>query len=237
MEQIISRNILYYIGEQYLEFVPSSGQFRRRMASSFLPTPVSNEVREYVRSVVAMLMNQKMVPRVWPNTDEKEDVQAADAGQMLLVALDQAHDARFLDEKEKLVILLCIAGMAFMRTYADAEGGVWLPDGSKTGDVATECILPFNVRLDTLGDSLNQKRWIGIQSLKDKEWVEDTFKTKIENKDEDRSQIDYQRYLSKLVQSVSPWKGRPIVVQSMTDDEDNLVLFREVEFAPTKQHP
>ena len=237
MEQIISRNILYYIGEQYLEFVPSSGQFRRRMASSFLPTPVSNEVREYVRSVVAMLMNQKMVPRVWPNTDEKEDVQAADAGQMLLVALDQAHDARFLDEKEKLVILLCIAGTAFMRTYADAEGGVWLPDGSKTGDVATECILPFNVRLDTLGDSLNQKRWIGIQSLKDKEWVEDTFKTKIENKDEDRSQIDYQRYLSKLVQSVSPWKGRPIVVQSMTDDEDNLVLFREVEFAPTKQHP
>jgi len=237
MEQIISRNLLYYIGEQYLEFVPSSGQFRRRMASSFLPTPVSNEVREYVRSVVAMLMNQKMVPRVWPNTDEKEDIQAADAGQALLVSLDQAHDGRFFDEKEKLAILLCIAGTAFMRTYADAEGGIWLPDRSKTGDVATEYILPFNVRLDTLGDRLDQKRWIGIQSLKDKEWVEDTFKTKIENKDEDRSQIDYQRYLSKLVQSVSPWKGRPIVVQSMTDEEDNLVLFREVEFAPMKQYP
>ena len=237
MEQIIARNILYYIGEQYLEYVPSSGQFRRRIASAYLPTPVSNEIREYVRSVVAMLMNQKMVPRVWPNTDEKEDIQAGDAGQALLVSLDQAKDGEFFDEKEKLAILICIAGTAFMRTYAKADGGVWLPDGSKTGDVATECVLPFNVRLDTLGDRLNQKRWVGIQSLKDKEWVEDTFKTKIENKDEDRSQIDYQRYLSKLVQSVSPWKGRPIVVQSMTEEEDDLVLFREVEFAPTKQYP
>ena len=236
MEQIIARNLLYYIGEQYLEYVVSSGQFRRRTLP-FIPTPVTNEIREYVRSVKAMLMNQKMIPRVWPNTNEKEDIQAGDAGQALLVSLDQAHDGRFFDEKEKLVIMICIAGTAFMRTYADADGGVWLPDGSKTGDEATECILPFNVRLDSLGDKLSQKRWIGVQSLKDKEWVEDTYKTKIENKDENRSQIDYQRYLSKLVQSVSPWKGRPMTISNFSEDDDGLVLFREVEFAPIKEHP
>lgn len=235
MEQLIARNLLYYIGEQYLEYLPSSGQFRRRLESPFMPTPVSNEIREYVRSIVAMLMNQKMVPRVWPNTDEKEDIQAADAGQALLVSLDQQNNGKFLDEKEKLIIQMCISGTAFMRTYADADGGVWLPDGTKTGEVAAECILPFNVRLDTMGDSLEQKRWIGIQSLKDKEWVEDTFKTKIEVKDENRSQIDYQRYLSKLVQNVSPYKGRPIVL--MSEEEDDLINYREVEFAPTRDYP
>jgi len=109
MEQLIARNLLYYIGEQYLEYLPSSGQFRRRLESPFMPTPVSNEIREYVRSIVAMLMNQKMVPRVWPNTDEKEDVQAADAGQALLVSLDQQNNGKFLYEKEKLIIQMCIS--------------------------------------------------------------------------------------------------------------------------------
>ena len=236
IEQIISRNLLYYLGEQYLEYLPSTGQFRRRMQSTYLPTPVSNEIREYVRSIKAMLMNQKMVPRVWPNTDEKEDVQASDAGQNLLVSMDQNQDARFFDEKEKLCILLCLSGTTFMRTYADVDGGLWLPDGSKTGDVAAECVLPFNVRVDTLGDSLEKKRWVGIQTLKDKEWVEDTFKVKISNKDENKTQIDYQRYLAKLVANVSPWKGRPMVVQNI-DDDDDLIMFREVEFKPTPAIP
>lgn len=235
MEQVIARNILYYIGEQYLEYLPTNGQFRRRAENIFVPTPVSNEIREYVRSIVSLLMNQKMVPRVWPNTDEKEDIQAADAGQMLLVSLDQQNEGRFFDEKEKLIIQMCLSGTAFMRVYADFNSGIWLPTGSKTGEVASECIIPFNVRLDILGDVLENKRWVGIQSLKDKELVEDTFKVKIESNDKDRSEIDYQRYLSKLVSNVSPFKGRPIVVG--TDTDDDLILFREVEFAPSKINP
>jgi hypothetical protein len=236
IEQIISRNILYYLGEQYIKYLPTTGQFRRRTSSTLVPTPVSNEIREYVRSVKAMLMNQKMVPRVWPNTNEKEDIQAADAGQNLLVSMDQGQDGIFFDEKEKLIILLCISGTAFMRTYANMDSGIYMPDGSKTGNVASECLIPFNVRLDTMGDKLEQKRWVGVQTLKDKEWVEDTFKTKIENKDENRSQIDYQRYLSNLVSDVSPWKGRPLVMQTLGNDDDNLVVFREIEFAPIKQY-
>lgn len=237
-ERIIFRNLLYYIGEQYLEFVRSSGTFRRRTTPDFIPTPVSNEVREYVRSVKAMLMNQKMVPRVWPNTNEKEDVQASDLGETLLTWLDQSNDGQFFDEKEKLCIWLCLSGTAFMRTYPDADGGLWLPDNSqKTGDVATECILPFNIRLDGLGDTLNKKRWVGIQSLKDREWVEDTFKVKIEHTESNKTHIDYQKRIAKLIGAVSPWKGQVIDMQTLETDDDDLVLFREVEFNPTKDWP
>ena len=236
-ERIIFRNLLYYMGEQYIEFVRSSGTFRKRTVPDFIPTPVSNEVREYVRSVKAMLMNQKMVPRVWPNTNEKEDNQAAELGEVVLTWMDQANEARFFDEKEKLCIWLCLSGTAFMRTYPDAEGGLWMPDGSKTGDVGDECVLPFNVRLDTLGDTLQKKRWVGIQSLKDKEWVEDTFHVKIEHTESNKTHIDYQKRLAKLVSSVSSWKGQVIDLQTLETDDDDLVLFKEVEFKPTKEYP
>ncbi len=234
-EQILWRNLLYYVGEQYIEYLRSTKSFRRRTVPDFIPTPVSNDIREFVRSTLSMLMNQKMVPRVWPNTNEKEDIQAADLGENLLTWMDQANDASFFDEKEKNGIWLCLSGTTFMRTYPDADGGMWLPEGGKTGDVACECVLPFNVRLDTMGDSLQKKRWIGIQSLKDREWVEDTFKVKVPN-NENKSYVDYAKTLSKLVANVSPWKGQSIVTQNLEQDED-LVLFKEVEFAPQRDFP
>ncbi|MFA5377330.1 MAG: hypothetical protein WC455_16385 [Dehalococcoidia bacterium] len=238
IEQIIWRNMLYYLGEQYIEYVKSSNSFRRRLTPEFVPTPVSNEIREYVRSVKAMLMNQKMIPRVWPNTNEKEDNQAAELGQNLLVSLDNADDAEFLDEKEETCIWMCLSGTAFMRTYPDSDGGILLPGGGKTGSVACESVNPFNVRMDILGKRLRKKRWIGIKSLKDREWVEDTFKVKIQggNGNEEPTNINYERRLAKLVGSVSPWKGQGIDYQSLEPDED-LVLFKEVEFRPTKEKP
>ncbi len=233
-EQILWRNLLYYVGEMYIEFLRSTKSFRRRIVPDFIPTPVSNDIREFVRSVKSMLMNQKMIPRVWPNTNEKEDIQAADLGENLLTWMDNANDASFFDEKEKNCIWLCLSGTSFMRTYPDADGGMWLPEGGKTGDVACECVIPFNIRLDTMGDSLQKKRWVGIQSLKDKEWVEDTFKVKLNA--ESKSYVDYARTLSKLVANVSPWKGQSIVAQTIEDDSD-LVLFKEVEFAPQRDFP
>lgn len=233
-EQILWRNLLYYVGEQYVEYLKSSKSFRRRTVPDFVPTPVSNDIREFVRSMKSMLMNQKMVPRVWPNTNEKEDIQAADLGENLLTWMDQNNDGSFFDEKEKNCIWLCLSGTSFMRTFPDADGGLWLPEGGKTRDVACECVLPFNVRLDTMGDSLNKKRWVGIQSLKDREWVEDTLKVKIPT-DENKSYTDYAKSLSKLVANVSPWKGTNIVHN--LENDDDLVLFKEVEFAPQRDYP
>jgi hypothetical protein len=235
-EQIIFRNLLYYEGEQYIEFLRSTQSFRRRTIPDLVPTPVSNEIREYVRSIKAMLMNQKMVPRVWPSTNEKEDIQAAELGEELSVYLDSANDSLFFDEKEILCIWLPLSGTAFMRTFPDVDGGVWMPEGGKTGDVTNECILPFNVRLDTMGSRLIDKRWVGIQTLKDREWVEDTFKTKIEIRTENPIYIDYQRKLATLIGTVSPWKGASIYSRPFNADDDDLVVFREVEFKPTSDY-
>jgi hypothetical protein len=235
-DRVVWRNLLYYCGEHYVEFMRSTGSFRRRTVADFTPTPVSNKIREFVRSIKSMLMNQKMVPRVWPNTNEREDNEAADLGQSFLTWLDQSQDGRFFDEKEKCIIWLCLSGTAFIRSFPDAEGGLWLPDGSKTGDVSTECIIPFNIRMDTLGDTLEKKRWMGIQSLKDREWVEDTFKVKVGDAAAESPFTDYQQRLAKLVSNVSPWKGASIEFQTLDSDEKDRVLFKEVEFRPTKEY-
>ena len=239
-ERVLWRNLLYYTGEQYLEFIRSSGSFRQRNVSPFTPTPVSNEIREYVRSIKAMLMNQRMVPRVWPNTNEKEDELASDLGQNVLIWMDQSHDGQFFDEKEKCIIWLCLSGTAFMRTFPDIDGGKWVQDEEglwKTGDVGVECVLPFNVRMDSYGDRFDMKQWIGIQSLKPREWVEDTFKIKIDRSDKDVQVLDYQKRLAKLVSTVSPWKGSTSDGQVISTEDDDTVLFREVEFKPQMDYP
>lgn len=239
-ERVIWRNILYYSGEQYLEYLKSSASFRRRVIPDYVPTPVSNEIREYVRSIKALLMNQKMIPRVWPNTNEREDKEAADLGENLLAWMDQSHDGDFFDEVEKVCIWLCLSGTGFIRAFPDANGGQWVSDGEeiwKTGDVGTSCIIPFNIRLDPAGDKLKKKRWVGVMSLEDPEWVEDTFKTKIEMKGEDRGFLDYQKRLTKLVADVSPWKGHSLSGNTLDMEDENVVLFRELEFAPTVSHP
>ncbi len=239
-EQIIWRNILFYCGEQYLEYMRSTGSFRRRQTPDYLPTPVSNEIREFVRSTKALLMNQKMVPRVWPNTSEKEDRDAADLGENLMVWMDQSHDGGFFDEVEKVCIWLCLSGTGFIRAFPDADGGQWVTDGDeiwKTGDVGTKCVLPFNIRMDSLGDRLENKRYVGIMSLEDPEWVEDTFRTKIDRNTDDKTFIDYQKRLSKMVSDASPWKGKSLNMQILDSEDEDSVLFKEIEFKPTVRRP
>jgi hypothetical protein len=239
-ERIVWRNLLYYCGEQYIEYLKSSGSFRRRQTPDYIPTPVSNEIREFVRSTKALLLNQKMVPRVWPNTNEKEDQLAGEAGENLLVWMDQSNDGQFFDELEKTCIWLCLSGTAFLRVYPNLDGGKMVTDGEamwKTGDVGVSSIIPFNIRLDSLGDIMEKKRWVGILSLEDPEWVEDTFQVKLKRNGDDKNFLDYQKRLTKLVSDVSPWKGHSLDFQILDAEDDDSVLFRELEFRPTFSHP
>ena len=236
LDRITYRNILYYLGEQYIEFVKSAGTFRRRVLPNYIPTPVSNQVKDYVRSLKAMLLNQKLVPTVAPNTNEPEDSKAAAVASKLLEWMDGLFEDEFPDQKEKMVVWLAMAGTTFMRTYPDMQAGKWFmtPKGEvNTGDVVSRAVVPFSVRLDALGEDLKAKRWVGLQTLQNREWVEDTFKVKVETSPAP-DVIDYERKLMKLVSQVSPWKGAGLETQVYQEDTD-FVLLREVEFKPTNE--
>jgi hypothetical protein len=59
---------------------------------------------------------------------------------------------------------------------------------------------------------------------------------KIEHTENSNTHIDYQKRLAKLVSSVSPWKGQTMDMQTLETDTDDLVLFKEVEFKPTREY-
>jgi hypothetical protein len=240
LERIWWRNTLYYVGEQWIEWVGATSSFRRRRLSSLPSTPVSNEIREYVRAVKSMLLNQKMVPRVVPNSEERGDVDAAEIGKNLLLHMDSINDSEIEDEKEKLIIGISLWGNGFLRTFPFKEGGQWFiqKNGTvlTTGEVVTENVIPFNVIVDSNGDSLRKKRWVGIQSLRNREWVEDIFKVKVTSSDTLAS-VDYQRRLMSLVGQVSPWKGSGLDYMSSDTPDEDLVAFREMEFKPSLKKP
>ncbi|MEW6186180.1 MAG: hypothetical protein AB1585_10630 [Thermodesulfobacteriota bacterium] len=240
MERIWWRNLLYYTGEQWIEYMRSTKTFTRKLLPPAATTPVSNKVRETVRSHKAMLLNQKRVPKISPNTNEREDREAARLGEQLLIWLDTLNDNEIDDEKEKCAIWTVISGTTFLRTFPDKDAGqsFFTPDGQtiRTGEVYVEHIIPFNVHLDPMGDKMRKKRWIGIESLKPREWVEDTFKVKL-GKEETATTLDYQRRLMKLVAQVSPWKGDGIDTSVLDVDMDDLVVYRELELNPYRTFP
>ena len=241
LERIWFRNILYYMGEQWFEWVRSGLTFQRVMPNANVPTPVSNIIRDYVRSMKSLILNKDFVVSIWPNSNDQDDAEAAEMGETFLRWLEAANDEAHLDEKEKEIIWMVICGTAFDRTFATMENDAWAIDKQgvpiSTGDVMSQHISPFNVALDHYGETIRSKRYIGIKSLKPREWVEDTFKLKIGEGAQEGPTVNYERRLATLVANVSPWKGDGLDVSDTEHNAEDLVVFKEIEIRPTKDDP
>ncbi|OEU68503.1 MAG: hypothetical protein BBJ57_07435 [Desulfobacterales bacterium PC51MH44] len=239
LQRITFRNILYYMGEQWMNWAKQEQIFRRIIKKNSPPTPVSNIIRDYVRSMKALILNKDFSVTIWPNSPDTEDAEAAKLGELVLKDMEAANDEEFLDEKEKIAMWTVLAGTTFGRTFPELDRGQWYLDDKgdmlKTGEVVTESVSLFNVRVDLLGDSLNRKRAVGVQSVKPREWVEDTFHVGLST-DEAEQATNYQKKLMKMVASVSPWKGAGL--ESLSDvEDDDMVIFKEIEYKPDLRYP
>lgn len=244
LDTTMFRNLLYYLGEQWIDWFESTQMLGRRynLVGGAPPTPVSNIIRDNVRSMKALTLNKEFVVRVWPNSEEQDDKDAAELGEHIATHLDIRRDGEFQDVKELVEIWRQITGNGFFRTFPDMGGGVYVVDDKgqavgKTGDVRTECFIPFNVVVPPLGQFLREKSWVGMKALKEKEWVEDTFKTTLKAGEGDANLVDYQKQLMTLIANVSPWKGRGMNMSALEVDSEKLTLYQEIEWAPTKDYP
>jgi hypothetical protein len=155
LEQSWYRNILYYLGEQWLNWLSESSTFGRRFEfMSNIPTPVSNIIRDYVRAMKALVLNKRYTVKVWPNSNDKQDKDGAALGEQLMNDLDATDDYEIEDVKEEIVLWNLMTGNGFSRTYAGYDTGLLLPDGGRTGKVMCDSLLPFNVIPSDIGRSL-----------------------------------------------------------------------------------
>ncbi len=236
------RNILYFMGEQWFNWSRSTGTFTRIAPSAFTPTPVSNFIRDHVRSMKALILNKDFKVDVWPNSYDVEDKDAAVIAKHLLEHMDAENDEEFEDEKEVVALWTVLIGNGFDRTFPEANDYSWGVDKGgnpiSKSTVMTQSVSPFNIAVDGLGRRLRDKRYIGIKSLKVREWVEDTFKMKIAKGEADDRLINYERNLAVMVQNVSPWKGDGLENLSKYEDKtEDLVIFHEFEYRPSKNYP
>ena len=241
-ERIWFRNILYYMGEQYIDWIISEATFRRKQMNPLQPTPVANIVRDFVRAKKALYLNRTYGIRVWPNSNEQKDRDAAKLGEQVLQSADLENEEAFADEVDDLTEMLVMLGTAFMRTFPYKSGSMFGMDYNgkiiEMGDVGNQLLLPFNVYPDIFGRRLRYHRHVGIKSLKPTEWVQDTFGVKIEATGDDAQVTNYEKRLMKMVSDVAPWKGAGLMPSQLLDMKaEKLCLFKEVEFAPTKAHP
>jgi len=243
LERSWFRNILYFMGEQWLAWLDQAGSFGTRYGLNFsVPTPVSNIIRDYARSMGALILNKQYTATVWPNSQETKDKDAAEIGNDVLRWLNTRNENEIEDIKELIVLWMCLTGNAFSRTFADTDANGFVIDasGKSVGraDVATDIVLPFNVRVSSIGQRLKQKTWVGCKNLCYREWVEDTYGVKLQASESDLRQVDYQRQLLSLVASVSPWKGRGVETSDLSAvPRDDLVVVKEIEYRPTKDFP
>ena len=237
------RNILFYLGEQWISWFAESNTFGYQFPMNFYePTPVSNKIRDHVRSMKALILNKKYTARIWPNSEEQKDKDAAKLGGMALSSMDNDNCGEIEDIKELIALWVIITGNAFGRTYANLDNGMYITNaGGKAtskGEVTIESIIPFSVVVPALGILLRQKRYVGIKCLKEKEWVEDTYKVSLGATEESTMKVEYEKQLMTLVANVSPWKGRSLEQGGLAEmDNEKLCLFQEVEYRPTKKYP
>lgn len=238
LEQSWYRNILYYLGEQWLNWLAETSTFGRRFEfMSSIPTPVSNIIRDYVRAMKALVLNKRYTVKVWPNSNDKQDKDGATLGEQLMNDLDASDDYEIEDTKEDVVLWNLMTGNGFTRVYPGFDTGLLLPNGARTGKVMCDSLLPFNIIVSDIGRALEQKAWVGIKSLRLKEWIEDTYQKQVQTADFENGRVEYEKQLLKLIANVSPWKGRGMESEYDISVNDAYCMVKEIEMRPCKAYP
>ncbi len=241
LERIWFRNILYYIGEQWIVWGEGNTFEYMYGYASGVPTPVSDIIKDHVRSMKALIMNKKFRVGVVPNSMEMKDRDSAKLSTMICDDLYRRNDFEEKDMQELCAMMMVLTGNGFIRTFPNPNSGKYVidKDGNPVvgkGDIATVARMPFDIYTPDAGIMLRDKTKVGIRTLTSKEWVEDTYKKKLKVSSDSRHLADYQRQLAVLVANVSPWKAAGLEASLQSFSEDDVVI-EEIEYRPTMEYP
>jgi len=245
LERIAFRNILYYLGEQWIAWYKSRGMFGSYNPLNLdIPTPVSNIIRDYIREMKSLILNKNYNTRVWPNSLETSDQDAANVGEALLQHEDSCDNGRIEDVKEDIALWTVLVGNAFARVHVDKDNGKYVVGDEGIArpaqdEISINCLTLFDVETPIRGRYMENKSWIATKELKSREWVEDTFEAILPKNSTNPKLVDYQKQLMTLIANVSPWKGADIDTSDADAEmeEEDLVLLKTVEWRPTLSYP
>lgn len=113
------RNVLFYIGKQWIIYSITNRRWRPRSLPNWFPQPVTNKFAEKANDIISA-MAQGRVPIVYnPATDDPADMAIAEVGERFREVL---YEEANVDDKEMLLaawVTLC--GNGFIHTYYDYD--------------------------------------------------------------------------------------------------------------------
>ena len=86
------------------------------MPCPYLPTSVAKIIRDFVRSMKALILNRDYTVSIWPNSNDQNDREAAEMSENFLRWQESYDDERYIDEKENVAIFMLLCGTALDRT-------------------------------------------------------------------------------------------------------------------------
>jgi hypothetical protein len=114
LERMWFENILFYLGIQWLDWLPNPRRFVPMNAPKWFPKPVTNEVYPRVERLMSQFLKASPVVAVRPNTNEPSDREAAKVGEQLC-----AHIAESVNDEDKLT--RCALGLTLTGTVVSRE--------------------------------------------------------------------------------------------------------------------
>jgi len=113
------RNVLFYIGKQWIIYSVTNRRWRPRSLPNWFPQPVTNKFAEKMNDIISAL-SQGRVPITYnPATDDPADIATAEVGEKLREVLYE--EAKIDDHEMLLAAWVVLTGNGFVHTYYDYD--------------------------------------------------------------------------------------------------------------------
>lgn len=121
LERTWYENILFNVGQQWLDYSPQTRRFTDLRAPRWFPKPVDNQIYPRTRRLVAQLLKRKPDARVRPNSNEASDREAARDGELLLGHLDDVVHEESI--RARLAECVVLTGTVISKEWYDPNAG------------------------------------------------------------------------------------------------------------------
>lgn len=113
------RNILFYVGNQYVVLDKSTGRYRNRNLPSWYPRAQTNKFAEKANDIISEIIQAKPVIRYVPATEDPADAATAEVGERVREVIYAEAE---VDSKEmELAAWMVLTGNAFLVPYYDTD--------------------------------------------------------------------------------------------------------------------
>lgn len=113
------RNVLFYIGKQWIIYSVTNRRWRPRSLPNWFPQPVTNKFAEKMNDIISAVAQGRVPITYNPATDDPADIATAEVGERLRDVLYE--EAQIDDHEMILAAWVALTGNGFLHSYYDYD--------------------------------------------------------------------------------------------------------------------